>query len=713
MSGRGLPPPNVDSPLSPKCNFCERSNVQRQPGELSGAALAALHLKTARETLREELRVRESFGSSNAPSEVKTRAGISPQLARAIATRSSKVLQFLQPFSSVFAENALDDQGRPLPAFEKLFRYLWDVQQTELPDKDQEAFFVQWLLEHVWLKWESHVDFKMPGLFDDVCNRVREEAMNQQYGGGPVTPNLIFVALVCRMADGIVAYFSGPPIDEAKERSEGSVDANEALPSRNERALDLLDAVNEMDAVPSLLFLLLLQGLLRIDSSTPHHYRVAVMETLSSCLAITLGPKCDSHTLTAFVSSFLQEAALIEKLLRVASEFPDLARPALFVLTAVIDILDDFNIINDDEAYNQLLERIWSSLPAQAQMVVQRCYNPVAFADIAFLAVQNGVSLLHIEEIRDLAGENMPDQYAQNMHNLVHALVHAFVKSFSFSVNQPGATPSHQTGMALASASKIYELITLCKDHIPERFAGNLSYAEQQLSGQWKWRWDYMQSSGKNVLYRVIDDPPLHECGDAISLSTGTFCHQCHKIPRRIKPKRVLGQHVITNPQTGGMRKVDIDNVDDWMRSMADALGVPDLLTTVTPGTPPMNSDKASIRSNHSGHGNVAGGKEPDKVKKLFGKIGNFLGGDKNKKNAAASEPQMSMMAGSEAVSAYENAGGRYMGGGALRTPIPINNATLELEMRMVDLENVNIDRVMEETAVALSRAFTAVEFGR
>ncbi|KAJ1550480.1 hypothetical protein HK096_006724, partial [Nowakowskiella sp. JEL0078] len=200
--GVGLAPP-VNVPLTPDtCSHCQL--VRQDAGKLSSARLSATdHLQQQR------LALCESIATLSSP---KT-SGISSNLARAIAIRSCLQIENVAAFA-----NAIRNEDT-LQAFDRIFQNLWDVQLEENPTENEQIdrfsrFFSLWLIEHIWPKWDSGSSYKTPGFVLDVLAACSADAQSR---GLPFNNKEAFVAIVAKMSDGIVKYFSGPSEEEDRE----------------------------------------------------------------------------------------------------------------------------------------------------------------------------------------------------------------------------------------------------------------------------------------------------------------------------------------------------------------------------------------------------------------------------------------------------------------------------------------------------------------
>ncbi|KAJ3129232.1 hypothetical protein HK098_002216 [Nowakowskiella sp. JEL0407] len=733
------PPPGM--PITPKCDYCPpptiptqyQSTVRYPPDD----ATSAEYLDLAREKLYQKLKS-ETADVSKGGELPKPQTLISEPLAKAIATRSNRQIPNLQQF----ANSIKNDPIRV--AFDKIFNILWDLQLQTLEDKEQEAFFSFWLLEHIWPKWESNSAYRTPGFFIDVLNEYTRIA---QETGQQVNEKELFIAVVAQMANGIVKYFSGPAEQENRD-APGSVNTNETFQGREETDADLATEISPLDTIPALLFLLLVNGLTFISSETPLENRTIIVECMSSCLAITLGPKCTSYTLTAFVSAFLQDYKSIALLVNLGKIHVDLTRPSFHTLASLIDFLDDFKIISEEESFQLLLRETWASIPTQTGIVAQRCNTPLLFTDIAFCSISIAVSLLNISQRKGLVGDEFPNIYAKSIIEILETVIMTFRNCF--------ARTSRSAGATLASAAKIHQFLNLCTEILPSSAQGKLSELRFILEdyaggnggvftegGLRTWKWDYMLSGKLGVIEMMergildrtingqIDLGTMCYCevhdryGDPNAVNmAGHACHRCRNLGAIITPKLVYAQKIVVDPRTNAMKKVDIVSVDEWMKCIVEEINTPELLRVkdqiFQPETPlpppsrnePVQSSASSIKEKE---------KEKD-VKGMFGKISSMFGkGKKEKDNKpekrdrapAIEKKGMAIVDGAEAVAEFEGSGGKTMGGGNLRVPVPIDKDELALQMKLVNLDQLDIDKLMNETASVVTRAFTSVEFDR
>ncbi|KAJ1557049.1 hypothetical protein HK096_009377, partial [Nowakowskiella sp. JEL0078] len=502
---------------------------------------------------------------------------------------------------------------------------------------------------------------------------------------------------------------------------------SESVPEINETAIDLATEVSSMDAVPTLLFLLLLNGLIFISNETPPHLQVILVECMSSCLAITLGPKCVSHTLVAFVSSILQEYKAMEYLLNLANRNDILTKPILHIIASLLDILDDFNIMSDEEPFQNLIRESWSLIQFQSHLIHEKCVNPLAFTNIAFPVIQNTVSLLNISKRQ---GMEYPAIHVWEVVQLLQNLLVAFAKLFGGYGKDNGAK--------ISCAAKIHFLMELCIDILPddaqqelERLTiemerlGVSQVGKQAMNQTASWKWGYMLSSRKGVLemknlgilvrdinQEVEDGDVSNMCGCEVyekyggdfhqaCMAAGTFCHNCRNFKFILTPKRVMGQKKYTN-NAGLLIKEDITSLEDWVKVVEDIIGKPELAVPE-----PRSFEIESLeRVNIDPEQTSIKEKEKDKDK-------NLLGGkkEKEKEKSKDKKEEMSVAEAAEAVAKYEGVGGRAMGGGNIRTPIVIGNEALEAQKKTIDLNTLDFEKLINDTISVSSRALASVQY--
>ncbi|KAJ1551802.1 SNAP receptor [Nowakowskiella sp. JEL0078] len=643
--------PQVDVPFSTKdCAHCSEQNAKNS---ISASTLLADRRKALCKLLETEDLTEGEF---------KAPAGISKTLAKIIAHRSNNQIENLKPFADAITN------GPIRAALDKIFNSLWDIQLEENPENNLviqifSNFFSFWLIEHIWPKWESGSSYKTPGFVEDVLQTYTKLAEER---GVPFDEKQAFIAVVAKMSDGIVKYFSGPAeVVEMKESDSTPIQTSESVPIFEENELDLATEVSSLDTVPTLLFLILLYGLIFVDKDTPQQLQIDLVECMSSCLAITLGPKSVSHILVAFISAFLQEYKGIHHLLVLGQSNEVLTRPILHIIASLLDIMDDFNIISEKETFSLLLRESWQSLSIQTKLVEERCKSPMLFVDIAFRVIQNVVSLLHISRTKTLIGDDFPPNHIKPVLDALETIVNVFERIFK--------GKDRNSGVTLASAAKIHNLLKLCTEILPQMvqlkvqelrnkienhrtqlFVGSNAVARSNNA----WNWDFMLSSKQGV--KIITESGVLDksydgkdftlmCACEINQEmgydfneakkiAGHFCHICRPPINMLTPKLVLAQKVFHSSKSGYVEKKEITNIDEWM----------DVIDVI----------KSEVENEQ-----------------------------KERPKAPGSTPNS-------------------------RPSLPIDKEELSVQRKLINLETLDIDKLLLDSSGMVSRAFTSIHYG-
>ncbi|KAJ3220563.1 Squamous cell carcinoma antigen recognized by T-cells 3 [Clydaea vesicula] len=233
-------------------------------------------------------------------------------------------------------------------SYKSFFNYIWDLQnENNSASNEEETFFINWTIEHIWKKWESN-STENPTLPQHILDVVGESNELAQL------EDLAFV-----LSSPTVIFLSGST--EELNTSESS-DADSGIFLADEQMPDLLteqsptDSAKDFDILPAKLLLFLfysLESLSNQDFSAPLKNKL-ILDSLLAVEEILNGPRRADHTFVSFIAAWsIKFSDIVKSLCKIAErlpselargEAPDSSKTSLSILSNFLSILDEFGL---------------------------------------------------------------------------------------------------------------------------------------------------------------------------------------------------------------------------------------------------------------------------------------------------------------------------------------------------------------------------------